>query len=939
MHKDNFLKNFLFNLKMVKKKEVTFEQHSIEQKQETLIDKRKDKFLSLFRNNVDISAVIILLLIATYAYNVRTSNVPNLKDVTTGNYTLGPDLDPFLFLRWANEIVENGSLAKIDALRYYPLGYETSKETLLLPYSIAYTYKVLHFFNPSVTVEFAAVIYPAIFFVLAIIVFFLFVRRLFFKDSKIKRNLIALIATAFFIVMPSLVHRTVAGIPEKEAGGIFFLFLALYLFVVSMQSKTKKGAAIYGCLSGISTGLLGLMWGATAFVFLGIGLAMLLCFCLEIVHEKEYFAYLLWVLSFSVVLGFFTKKYNGILGLINSTTTSIVYLAAAAIIMDIFLSKYLYDKMGDKIKLPKKIVSLIATIVVGILFFLAMNPSMVLHIVKDIQVGLLHPQGVDRIALTVAENSQPYFSTWKSTYMDIRFFWIFIASAILLFYNAIRELRKTERYLLSGIYFLFLMALIFSRYSGSHIMNGTSTLSQMAYFGGFFIFAAVFLFIYASANKNNELDRIKKINIETVILLSLFLWAVISARGAIRLFFLLDPIVAILAGFIAVELPYKAIENKKDTLRLIIWGAVSLIALFIIIPSLYNFSVVTSMQAKGTVPSYYTIQWQYAMQWVRDNTPKDAVFVHWWDYGYWVQTIGQRTTVIDGGNTIGYWDHLVGRHVLTGQSEKEALEFLKTHNVSYLLIDPTDIGKYPAYSSIGGDLDNDRYSWVPTMVLDEKQTQETRNGTTYLYSGGTAFDKDFLWYDTQTKQQYLFPQQSSEAIIAGVLVKINNVLVNNITMAQIEQPKIVVIYKGGSRLDIPLCYMYYENKLTDFKSNGPCMPAAFDIIPSLISSGRGVSVSYMGAGLYLSEKAFNALWVKLYLLNQTENFELAYSQPSPIVSQLRQQGMNLPEFIYYGDVQGPIKIWNVKYPEGIEVKKEYLETDYPDVRLLIPGSK
>jgi len=241
---------------MVKKKEVIPEQHSIEQRHDTLIDKRKDKFFSFFKNNVDVAAILILLLIAAYAYNVRTSNIPNLKDVTTGSYTLGPDLDPFLFLRWTKEIVENGSLAKIDVLRYYPLGYETSRETLLLPYSIAYTYKVLHFFNNAVTVELAAVIYPAIFFVLALIAFFLFVRRLFFNDSKIKRNLIALIATAFFIVMPSLVHRTVAGIPEKEAGGIFFLFLALYLFVVSMQSKTRKGAIIYGCLAGISTGLL-----------------------------------------------------------------------------------------------------------------------------------------------------------------------------------------------------------------------------------------------------------------------------------------------------------------------------------------------------------------------------------------------------------------------------------------------------------------------------------------------------------------------------------------------------------------------------------------------------------------------------------------------------------------------------------------------------------
>ena len=25
------------------------------------------------------------------------------------------------------------------------------------------------------------------------------------------------------------------------------------------------------------------------------------------------------------------------------------------------------------------------------------------------------------------------------------------------------------------------------------------------------------------------------------------------------------------------------------------------------------------------------------MSWVRENTPEESIFVHWWDYGYWVQ--------------------------------------------------------------------------------------------------------------------------------------------------------------------------------------------------------------------------------------------------------------------------------------------------------------
>ena len=47
-------------------------------------------------------------------------------------------------------------------------------------------------------------------------------------------------------------------------------------------------------------------------------------------------------------------------------------------------------------------------------------------------------------------------------------------------------------------------------------------------------------------------------------------------------------------------------------------------------------------------PGPYEWQWQKAMSWVRANTPESAVFAHWWDYGYWLQSIGERATILDG---------------------------------------------------------------------------------------------------------------------------------------------------------------------------------------------------------------------------------------------------------------------------------------------------
>jgi hypothetical protein len=302
------------------------------------------------------------------------------------------------------------------------------------------------------------------------------------------------------------------------------------------------------------------------------------------------------------------------------------------------------------------------------------------------------------------------------------------------------------------------------------------------------------------------------------------------------------------------------------------------------------------------------------MSWVRDNTPKDAVFAHWWDYGYWVQSIGERATVLDGGNAIPYWDYLMGRHVLTGQNETEALEFLKAHNTTYLLIDSTDIGKYPAYSSIGGDLNYDRYSWVSNFNLDERQTIEKRNETTYVYTGGTMLDQDIQW------QNQIYPAEK-----AGIGAFTLNIKKDGDVMS-ITQPTAVVFY-NGKQSTIPLKYVYYNNQLLNFSQGFGCLY----IVPQLTSVG----INNLGSAMYISEKSMNALWIKLYLLNKTEgNFELVHSEDSAIVKELSSKyNVTAGDFINYGDINGPIKIWKINYPENITINPDYLLLDYPNPEL------
>ncbi len=68
---------------------------------------------------INFAIIIFLIFIVSFSSLIRTSNIPNLKDSTTGQYTLGPDLDPFLYLRLVHEMIDHGKILNPDYMRYH----------------------------------------------------------------------------------------------------------------------------------------------------------------------------------------------------------------------------------------------------------------------------------------------------------------------------------------------------------------------------------------------------------------------------------------------------------------------------------------------------------------------------------------------------------------------------------------------------------------------------------------------------------------------------------------------------------------------------------------------------------------------------------------------------------------------------------------------------
>jgi dolichyl-diphosphooligosaccharide--protein glycosyltransferase len=99
--------------------------------------------------------------------------------------------------------------------------------------------------------------------------------------------------------------------------------------------------------------------------------------------------------------------------------------------------------------------------------------------------------------------------------------------------------------------------------------------------------------------------------------------------------------------------------------------------------------------------------------WLRDNTPEDARVMAWWDYGYQINGMANRTTIADG-NT---WNHehiaLLGKCMTANERDSHAIA---RHLADYVLIWTTryagsysdDLAKSPHMARIGTSVYGDR---------------------------------------------------------------------------------------------------------------------------------------------------------------------------------------------------------------------------------------
>ena len=143
----------------------------------------------------------------------------------------------------------------------------------------------------------------------------------------------------------------------------------------------------------------------------------------------------------------------------------------------------------------------------------------------------------------------------------------------------------------------------------------------------------------------------------------------------------------------------------------------------------------------GTHFNITTNDWGDALEWIKGNTEHDAVIAAWWDYGYWITAIADRTTLIDNATINQTQIKKVAKIFLS--TPDDAWKQLTDMEVDYVLVYiaaqklSNDI--YSPFYALGGGGDEDKKYWL--LRIAEMPLQE------YLYSDNATGTEKF-WNST-----------------------------------------------------------------------------------------------------------------------------------------------------------------------------------------------
>jgi dolichyl-diphosphooligosaccharide---protein glycosyltransferase len=579
--------------------------------------------------------------------------------------------DPYYFWRVSEGIWEHGYWQADDPLRYYPYGWDSSELTPAVPYTFVYLAHVAGDLKAAVK------FYPAMFGLLSVVAMAMLGRKLGMSG----------LASLALAVIPAYMFRTSQGFADKEALAFFIGILGWYFAAVAVEEK-KHMPAIY---SGITIGMLAGVWGGKVLFALSLVPLVLLMMLKERTKEVSVISTVFVSYLFMHVL---IPRYR-------TFYRDPVSLAILGIAVFGYLLHYIYQMKGLKKYGNKRM--LIALGIGGALslavsVFAFGNPVAILQHMITLYQDPNYSSGTITHFQTVAENQRP---TWTWDLSSNQFFaqfgmFFFIAIALLILPIA----RKVWSLVTKK-----------GAYAQDYVYAAGLAIATAMIVINFPYQTPVLLFLLGIPGMMEKGDWKESLAI-SIVAFSMF-----SSFSVVRLF-----IFGSVGAVIGSAYFMKVLLENRETVTMLIGYAVVIYAFYQIYPSTLGYR-------ESLAGTSLTTTWFENTKWMEFNVPQGEPMTTWWDYGYWIQTLGDTVTLGDGGNVgPAYTINTYTGHFFATDDYANATAWADDWNLTYFTVDAQMLPKFWAYSTLGGI----------SNVLNQirfQQTMPTEFGVIGIYTG------------------------------------------------------------------------------------------------------------------------------------------------------------------------------------------------------------
>ena len=661
-----------------------------------------------------LGAFIFLVLILLGGGWIRIHGIPGIPDE---QFT---STDAYLYYRQADIIAEHGTLPARDMHRWLPLGRDLGQTLNAYSYATASAYKLIILSFPNVTLYQVHLFAPVVCFLLGMGVLCLFLYRTFGLSVAVPVGLL-------LAIMPGSVERSAAGFSDRDSWCWLLGILTVIMYLWKEQAEQKRYR--FGCtaLSGFFMLIGGLSWEGFG-VFGLVILAVELWRFLTTETEERFTEYLLWVFMFVPWLYLFSPAYRHGEGFATYLAALVLLPPLIVLGMRVFryflithtsVSQFISERVSAR---PLALVLCAGCFILIISYAFSQQTSFTENTV---------PFSNNHLMQTVTE-----LESATDDYWYFRYGGVFLLGSIGLI-GGCGQVWGKKGIILATMLCLVMLSTFF-RVSLSHLLfslaglfaesseDGVLLSRRLSFTVCEYLFRSTIALtgVAALGIACRRKESIKNERVYIAMAIWFLLWIGL-ARDARRYdFFVGVPFafftavfIHFISGFISKK--YKMRPGLQSMLKVSISVAMLTVLFFSELPntteagSLAKRGILTPIEMRGAIPGRNTpqgIAMENALSWMKTayGEKGNAVVGTEWSYGSILNVLGGIKTVIDQDHFIQHWIHLYSRHVFCAQSEQEALAFLKTHEVTHLMLTEAEVLHPQKTSFVGSDENRDR---------------------------------------------------------------------------------------------------------------------------------------------------------------------------------------------------------------------------------------